>query len=360
MNEDSIIIPEQLHAKVPGGIGLYTSRVLSGLIPMMAANSIPTRIYGSRRIADHDPFENLGSPIIFSRLDHRSLVRFWDSRFARLPKGARSFISFSMAAPLDVPVQKSAVAIYDLAFRRFPETMTKRGVVWHENRLKRIRQSSARVITISEESVEELVEEGIDRARICLAPPGSDHLASADLVSTEQFLEKIGVDSPFLLSIGTLEPRKNLSRLFLAVKESQSELKERLPLLVVGPKGWGEEVEPQDGVWLCGQVSPSVLTGLLLKAAALVYVPLYEGFGLPPIEAMSCGTPVVASLMPSTTNASAIIVDPTSAFDIARGITEVLSNSERRATIVQEGLVRSSSMTWKNAASRIYEDLILG
>ncbi len=358
MHPDVLIVPEQLHARVPGGIGVYTRHVVSELVQLCETQSISVEIYGSRKTGKLDPFEAFGVPVSYAWLPSRYLIPLWDHKLIMSPSAKRIQLSFSMAGPIPKGKVRNAFAIYDLSFRRYPQTMTARGVNWHEARLRAIQQSGSFVIAISEQTVSELIEVGFDRELICLAPPGADHIAEPDFLAAAKLLAQHGVDKPFLISIGTLEPRKNLPRVFEAFTHYRLASRSEIQLLVVGPDGWGENLLPRDGIIFTGKVTDELLAGLLSMSAALVYVPLYEGFGLPPLEAMARSVPVVASPMPSTSHGYAIIVDPTSVTDIARGIDEVLSSSVHSAELVVQGLDFANQMTWKNTAHKIFEDLV--
>ena len=137
-----------------------------------------------------------------------------------------------------------------------------------------------------------------------MIPMGSDHLPPPDSTAGAAHLARLGIHGPFLLSVGTLEPRKNQARLIEAYGRIRGSLPEPWPLVMVGPTGWGEQVAPATGVILAGLVSPAELSALYAMARLLAYVPLIEGFGLPPVEAMAFGTPVVASPLPSTAGAA--------------------------------------------------------
>ena len=139
----------------------------------------------------------------------------------------------------------------------------------------------------------------------------------------------MGVDGPFLLSVGTLEPRKNLPRLVEAYERIRASLPEPWPLVLVGPERLGRAGQAGDRRGPGRHWSrPPELSALYAMARLLAYVPLVEGFGLPPVEAMALGTPVVASPLPSTAGA-AFEVDPLDTDSIAAGLLTVATDEER-------------------------------
>jgi glycosyltransferase involved in cell wall biosynthesis len=171
-------------------------------------------------------------------------------------------------------------------------------------------------------------------------------------------LDRLGVRTDFLLTVGTLQPRKNLRRLIEAYALARHELPEPWPLVVVGTKGWGEGVDAADvpaGVVLAGEVRGAELSGLYRKARCLAYVPLVEGFGLPPVEAMRECTPVVASPVPSTKGA-ALEVDPLDVGAMAKALVRASSDDRLRSELVTAGLLRAGELTWE-AAARAHVDV---
>jgi alpha-1,3-rhamnosyl/mannosyltransferase len=165
-----------------------------------------------------------------------------------------------------------------------------------------------------------------------------------------------------VLAVGTLEPRKNHLRLLAAV-ERLVFTRPDLRLVLVGAPGWGNgqferalRTSPARGhVVLAGYVSEADLDVLISNAGVLAYVSLMEGFGLPVIEAMAAGTPVVASStssLPEVAAGAAVLVDPTDAGAIARGLGEAL---ERRAELKEAGLLRAAKRTWRDVALETLE-----
>jgi alpha-1,3-rhamnosyl/mannosyltransferase len=167
-------------------------------------------------------------------------------------------------------------------------------------------------------------------------------------------------DGEFVLSVGTREPRKNLGRLVRAFARTHGSLPGPWPLVIVGPDGWGPEPpEPRaaDRVVFTGVVTDAVLAELYRRARAFVYVPLTEGYGLPPLEAMRVGTPtLVSDEVPSvhdlgeTEPAPARVVDPLDIDDIAGGLVAVLTDDALRADLARRGAAHASARTWRRAA----------
>ena len=226
-----------------------------------------------------------------------------------------------------------------------------RGAKWHEAALCRARDSDAALIVTSKFVAADLRADGVSGDRITMVHGGSDHLVPDDREQTEALLRRLGVRHEFLLSVSTLEPRKNVDRLLRAYGQILPTLPEPWPLVIVGPTGWGPSLsgpQEQRGVVFAGAVSDAVLTGLYRRARAFAYVPLTEGYGLPPLEAMRSGTPsVIANEVPSVVDLEesgpppARIVDPFDVDDIAAGLTAVLTDDVLRADLSVRGEAHS-------------------
>ncbi len=202
-----------------------------------------------------------------------------------------------------------------------------------------------------------LVAAGADHRRVEVVAEGADHLPPADLAGAQRILDRLGVRDGFLLTVGTLQPRKNLARLLEAYGRARSELTEPWPLVVVGTDGWGPSLPASSippGVVLAGEVRGAELAGLYRRARCLAFVPLAEGFGLPPVEAMRECTPVVASAsVPSTAGTGAVLeVDPLDVAAIAGALVRASSDDRVRSELVTAGLELTKELTWEAAARR--------
>ncbi|HEY5023949.1 MAG TPA: glycosyltransferase family 1 protein [Acidimicrobiales bacterium] len=351
-----LLVAEQLRRQVPGGIGTYVRGLLGGLAALEEAHlELPSvTLYASHSRGTPDPLEAFGRPVIASRLPGPVLTRMWDRSLVRAPGGFDLVHSVSLAVPR-VPRPPSGsgcvevVAIHDVAWRHRPEDYPSRGRRWHEAALQRALRHASHFVVPSDAVAADLVKAGATEAAVSVIPLGSDILRARDDPGATALLERLGVRGPFLLSVGTLEPRKNLPRLFEAYGAARPSLPEPWPLVVVGPPGWGPELEYGEGVVFTGRVGDGTLASLYARARLLAYVPFEEGFGLPPVEAMRFGTPVVASPLPTTRDA-ALEVDPTRVEDIARALVRVATDEALRASLIEVGAARAGSLTWESAA----------
>lgn len=345
-----LFVVEQLRRAVPGGIGTYIAGVLQGLAELEADGEdvAAVTLHASRSPGGSDPLASWGRRTRLSHLPSVVLTRAWDHALVHAPAGFGVVHATSLAVP---PVRRAplVVTVHDTAWRRFPDVFPERGRRWHEAALGRARRRATRFVVPSVAVAEDLARDSPEDG-VTVIPHGSDHLPAPDDVGVADLLRRVGVDGPFLLSVGTLEPRKNLGRVFDAYDAARLALPEPWPLVVVGPDGWGQGVGPRPGVVLTGAVSPGVLAALYARARLLVYVPLSEGFGLPPLEAMRAGTPVLSSALPSTQGA-ALEVDPLDVEAMADGMVRIAVDDDVCRSMAASGAERAAALTWRASAA---------
>jgi len=350
-----LLLVEQLRRSAAGGIGTYVLGLLQGLNELAAVDpeDEPELILTASRARggeSDDPLAGLGHALRTSPLPGPLLTRAWDRGIVRAPSGLDVVHAASLATlePGRVPL---VVTVHDLLWRRVPDAYPPRGRRWHEAALARALRRADHFVVPAEVVAGDLVEAGASREAITVIPMGSDHLPPPDVPGAVARLASLGVRGPFLLCVGTLEPRKNLPRLIEAYESIREDLPERWPLVMVGPSGWGDQVMTGSGVVHAGTVSATELAGLYASARLLAYVPLIEGFGLPPVEAMSVGTPVVASPLPSTGGA-AREVDPNDTASIAAGLLTVATDDAVREELIRRGSARAAELSWASIARR--------
>ncbi len=242
---------------------------------------------------------------------------------------------------------KLVVTLHDLAFLHEPDHFTKHGVRVFNRSLDHIRRRADLVLCCSQATMDDCVVAGIDADRLRLVPLGVE-AARASAGDVARVREAYSLPDEYLLFVGTVEPRKNLRGLVAALDHLDDP-----PLLVVaGADGWGDTgLHDDPRVRFLGFMPHDDLPGLYAGASVFCYPSEREGYGLPVLEAMAQGTPVVTSrgtAMEETAGSAAVLVDPMDHADIARGIDEA---GRRRTELSAKGLARAQRRSWANTAN---------
>jgi glycosyltransferase involved in cell wall biosynthesis len=257
------------------------------------------------------------------------------------------------------------ITFHDLSFLFFPQGFRKLNRSYLRTFSRLSARRARRVIAVSESTKRDLVKwYGLPAAKIDVVYNGVD--TSFQPVPTDQvnaFRSREGLPERFILFVGTLEPRKNVARLIEAYARLP---KGRPPLVLVGSKGWlydeifarVEALSLQGDVRFAGYVPVEALPYWYNAAELFAYPSLYEGFGLPALEAMACGTPVVtstASSLPEVVGDAARLVDPGDVDALASAMEQVLADRDLRAQMREAGLAQSRHFSWETAARRTVE-----
>ena len=229
------------------------------------------------------------------------------------------------------------VTVHDLAVFRHPDAFNRWTRTYSPRLVPRVLGTAARVIAVSEFTRRELVELlHVPDEKIRIVPNAVDDEFSSDGPAA---------DGDYVLAVGTLEPRKNLPRLVEAAQRSDVELR------IVGARGWGGVEVGGNGVRWLGEVSDSELARLYRGALCVAYPSLYEGFGIPVLEAMACGVPVVTTrgtAMEEVADGAAVLVDTRDPAEIAAGIERAAAERDR---LVPRGLERARAFRWDAVAT---------
>jgi glycosyltransferase involved in cell wall biosynthesis len=352
-----------------GGIGQYTVRLVQALA----------------RVDRDDPFL-----LLQSRRDDRSLVNqpnfqrrdLWTPSHHRLEQWT---LPLELAA-LDIDVLHSpdfippfhsqvgsVITIHDLAFLLYPQFLTPESARYYGQIDEAVHRAD-HIVAVSESTRDDIMQLlGVPGERITVIYEAANPLCRPmDREEVSISLEKhYGITDDYLLFVSTIEPRKNLPNLLRAFRQLVNRGREE-NLLVVGRKGWlfdevmevTECLHLSDRVRFMGQVEAEQLVLLYNGARALVYPSFYEGFGLPPLEAMACGTPAVVSnvsSLPEVVGDAALQVDPDDEDGIAEAMERILEDEELRGRLVQRGLERSRQFSWERAARetlQVYRGLV--
>lgn len=269
--------------------------------------------------------------------------------------------------PLVIPSNygKKITTVYDLFFYLYPEQTKAEIKRDFAALLAEHCQRSDAIIAISEYTKQQLV----DQLKVAPSSVYTIHLGVDDFFSeratgefTEFVMQKFGINRPYFLFVGNLEPRKNLSQLIKAFRTLGPDFQ----LVLAGPKGWGPEdwmALVTDNVILTGYVTNEELRALYQNAIALVLVSLEEGFSLPSLESMASATPVIASRLPifqEIAGNAYLPVDHQSTDDIREAMLKISNDSTLRNELVERGRERSHRFSWRNTAEKtlnLYKNL---
>lgn len=269
---------------------------------------------------------------------------------------------------LIVPPRKKTplvVTVHDLTFALFPQHHTRNTRVVAVTGLRRAVRDADLFLAVSEHTKRDLVRlSGVSPDRVIVTPEAADaRFAPQKDTGT---LARLGIDAPYVLYVGTLEPRKNimvLLRAFAALQDKGT-LKgplERVLLVLAGAKGWMydeifaliTQLGLRDRVRMLGYVADEDLPVLYSEAQVFVYPSLFEGFGLPVLEAMQCGAPVITtnvSSLPEVAGDAGVLIAPDDVAGLTREMHSILSEPERRADLCGRSLARAAEFSWQKTA----------
>lgn len=364
------------------GIGTYIRNLLRGMAEVGTRHKILLAAYKQ----DQHEFDELPpnfKTVWYPRSDRELADQAAFPLFVRRLKPDLAHIPLH-AVPVLMP-RPYVITVHDLSSLVYETPSGWR----HELRMLLMRRSLLRascVITVSESTKEDVVQivgipekkvvriYGAADPRYIQRDPGYDARAAgpeARELERRRILERYQVNYPYLLFAGTIRPQKNIPRLVEAFALVKGELENHpvygdLRLLIIGDEISSYpavrqaviQSRVQHAVRFLGFVPFNTLRVFYEAAAAFVFPSLYEGFGLPPLEAMASGTPVVcsnATSLPEVVDDAALVVNPENVFEIARGIRDVLLDEELRATLIERGRQQCRKFTWRDTAAAVLE-----
>jgi len=362
---------DQLFSPAPGGMGTYVRELVPALV--RADPSLEVRLFHSRFDQAEPELWTRRFAVESLQREARRLYPSW-ALLARpaLPDSIASASLLHSPVPAAVPParagQRLVVTVHDVAFLAHPEVFPPVWRLMYRAGLRAAVRRADALIAPSRHTAEDLVR----RTKV---PPDRVHVVplapypSASGPSVDEVLSRFKIRQPYVLFAGTLEPRKNLVRLVRAYRRMAGRGSAH-GLVLAGPIGW--QPQPlmrevaQDGpgdVLMVGKVSPTDLDALYRGADAFAYPSLYEGFGLPVLEAMARGVPCVVSTsssLPEVAGEAALPVDPLSVGALAEAMERVTSDPGLATRLRQAGLERAARFSWDQTARRtldVYKSL---
>ncbi|HVE92695.1 MAG TPA: glycosyltransferase family 1 protein [Actinomycetota bacterium] len=360
------LLAEQLLQEVPGGIGTYV-RALIRYLPSWGIEVEPVVAWHGQ----NEMFEAGLSQARRLRLPRAAAYKRWTSGRGPQIRGGGELVH---APSLAIPRKDSrplVVTVHDVLFLDFPDAYPASGVSFHTAMLRRLQDADA-VIVPSEATAVRVREK--TKAQPVVVPMGTE-FAAPDPGDVDRVLDRLEVRRPYVLWCGTVEPRKNPEGVihgFVSSVESGVPASDELALYLVGPPGWwsgdvGEFLEEHgmtDRVRRLGAQPPAVRAALYAGAEAFLFPSLAEGFGLPVVEAMACGAPVVTSdrsSLPEVAGDAAVLCDPDDEDSIGRALSKILRDPALAADLRARGFARASQFTWDRTAretAAVYRGLL--
>jgi alpha-1,3-rhamnosyl/mannosyltransferase len=266
--------------------------------------------------------------------------------------------AFTPAKLTDIP---TVFSVYDLSLRRYRHTHPRERVWMFEYFIKTRLKYARHMLTISEFIRQEIMDEfKVPASRVSSVSLAPDPVfAPAAPGAVAQVRQRYGLPEEYLVFVSSLEPRKNIELLIEALAAARTDI----PLVLVGWHGWGDKAwlekvhksRLKDRILFTGHVPDPDLPAVYTGAAALVYPSLYEGFGLPILEAMACGCPVIcsnAASMPEAAGDAALYIDPGDTDSLVHAIDTLVPDTGARQTLKTLGLARAKQFTWEKTARR--------
>lgn len=360
-----------------GGIGRYVRELIAALALEDQETDYHLFVAGAQaRELPSPPAKNFSwKP---TRLSPRWLARIWHRAHLPLPIEQFAgrvdlFHATDFVLPPTLRKTRTLLTVHDLSFVRVPETASPRLKAYLDRVVPRSVARADHVLVDSQATKDDLV--GLYNTppeKITVLLSGVDARFHRVEHGHDALRRKYNLpDRPFIFTIGTIQPRKNYVRLITAL----SHLREQgfdLSLVIAGGKGWLDDPiyeailthKMDDAVHMIGFANDADLPGLYSAASCLAFPSLYEGFGLPVLEAMACGTPVLTSnvsSLPEVAGDAAITVDPLDQEAITKGLRQIIEDSTLRETLIQKGYQRAAQFTWANAARQlqaVYHSLV--
>ncbi len=341
----------------------YVTNLVEALAELDSVNSYT--LYVTKREAV-ERFENRWPHVSVRRtLPHTPLVRIPVTLAAELRRRPVDLLHVQYTAPPLAPCAVVAT-IHDLSFEHLPETFKRRSRAQLRLTVRRTARAAAHVIVPSEHTRRDISETyGLAPSRVSVTPLAAPaHFAPVnDEREVRRVRELYGISGDYVLTVGSIQPRKNLARLVRAYAGlRRARPQANLPKLVlVGKRAWlyGETLRAieESGIGdltvLTGYVSESDLPALYTGALCFVYPSYFEGFGLPPLEAMQCGAAVVAgnlTSLPEVVGPAGILVDPFDESALAAAVSRLIDDRDLRERLRAAGLERARQFTWRETA----------
>lgn len=358
------MLTEQLLAPVPGGTGRYTRELLAAMAATAPPGWTVAGVTATHRDLQPAVVPNVPGPRALP-LPRRGLTALWEHGVALWPGGDAVHAPTPLAPPGVKRGRCLVVTVHDTVPFTHPETLTRRGAAWHQAAIRRATGRANAVVVPTAAVAEELQTHAPGPAPVAVVPHGVPDVFRRPMDNNEAALRagRLRLPETYVLAVGTVEPRKGLDVLVKAMARKHAP---DLPLVVVGPRGWGsvdllelatEHGFPASRLHVTGRIDDENLSAVLRRAAVLAVPSRAEGFGLPVLEAMAVGTPVVHTDVPAlveVAGGTGLIVPRDDAETLAHALREAVSGTAATAERVAAGRLRAAAFTWEHAATELW------
>ena len=279
-------------------------------------------------------------------------------------------VFFNFALHNTLPGTKTCVVVHDLSYLTFPEFVQEKNRQFLMKHVGRAVGEADRIIAISDSTKKDLIKHyGVDEKKISIVYPGVDLEKYSPRIKNQD-LEKYRIKGKYLLYLGTIEPRKNITGIIDAYQKLPNEIKKEYSLVLAGGKGWNDQdilkkIDSYTGIGQIiqtGYVDSDDIPTLYKEASIFLFPSHYEGFGIPILESMAAGTPVITSRnssLPEVAGDAALFADENDIQDISQRIVEILEDEKLSESIIEKGYQRVKKFTWEKSVTQLEEAINL-
>lgn len=367
-----VVLADQLFAPVPGGTGRYTAELLRSLAETAPPEWSVTSVVSKRSDVSEGVVPGVNGPRVLP-WSRRALAAMWQAGIAYWPGGDAIHAPTPLAPPGKPRAGKHrngtlAVTVHDTVPWTHPNTLTKRGVRWHKSMIRRAVRRADVIVVPTRSVADELAERAPAGTRVEVIAHGvTDVFTAAEGAELPVDVSHLELPDRYILSIGTLEPRKGLEALIDAVARLHEATSRAPKLLLAGQRGWGEVDPaalarrygaPAGAVRVLGRLPDRELAAVLRRSAALAAPSHAEGFGLPLLEAMSAGVPVVHSDAPAfleVAGKAGVAVPRGDVQTLSDALRDVVEDGMWSAQLAAAGRRRAAEFSWRSAAERVWK-----